>query len=62
MILFSPTGESGKGWRIVDGSVELANMAATQVTEDGTPARYHSAERAGVSDHWPLVLAIEPRP
>lgn len=62
MILFSPAGESGKAWRIVDGSVELANKTAAQVTEDGTPARYHSAERIGVSDHWPLVMAIRPHP
>ncbi|MDH3534021.1 MAG: endonuclease/exonuclease/phosphatase family protein [Gammaproteobacteria bacterium] len=62
MILFSPAGEPNDAWQIVVGSVELANKVPAQATKDGTPSRYHSAERIGVSDHWPLVMAIEPRP
>jgi len=62
MVLFAPASKTAAAWQIVPGSVALANRSAAQVTDGGTPARYHSAEQLGVSDHWPLVVAIEPRP
>jgi hypothetical protein len=33
-----------------------------QLTADGTPNRYRSAERTGVSDHWPVVMTLEKHP
>ncbi|MDH3551054.1 MAG: endonuclease/exonuclease/phosphatase family protein [Gammaproteobacteria bacterium] len=61
-ILYSPASGTDQRWQIAPGSVALVNKLAAQVTKDGTPARYYSAERVGVSDHWPLVLTIELRP
>jgi endonuclease/exonuclease/phosphatase family metal-dependent hydrolase len=59
MILYSP-GRSGKTtWRIRADSVHIANRNVAQVTKYGTPNRYRSAERNGVSDHWPLVATIQ---
>ncbi|MDH3351220.1 MAG: endonuclease/exonuclease/phosphatase family protein, partial [Gammaproteobacteria bacterium] len=62
MILFAPASEADSAWAIRDGSVGLANRTAEQLTEAGTPLRYNSVNRVGVSDHWPLQLTLEPRP
>ena len=40
-------------------SVRIANRNPAQVSENGTPARFRSAQRSGVSDHWPMVATIE---
>lgn len=63
MILWSPSRNRGADatWEIRADSVALANETAAQVTADGTPARFESADGPGVSDHWPLVIAIEPK-
>jgi endonuclease/exonuclease/phosphatase family metal-dependent hydrolase len=58
-ILFSAArGEKTTG-RIRADSVAIANENPAQVTPQNTPARYNSASRSGVSDHWPLVATIE---
>lgn len=59
MILFSLPDGADTVWRIA--SVELGNRTPAQVTAEGTPNRYRSAERTGVSDHWPVVATIKPR-
>lgn len=59
MVLYAPANE-GNAWQI--RSVQLANRIPAQVTSDGTPNRYRSAERTGVSDHWPIVATLERRP
>ena len=59
IILFSPGRGENTTWRIRAGSVFVANGTGAQVTPEGTPARFRSAERSGVSDHWPLVMTIE---
>lgn len=63
MLLWKPAEGRGGGatWRLVPGSVSVANATRAQVTADGTPARFALPEGAGVSDHWPLVLVIEPK-
>jgi endonuclease/exonuclease/phosphatase family metal-dependent hydrolase len=60
MVIFRPSDKADTAWQAT--SVELANKVAAQVTEDGTPQRYRSAERTGVSDHWPVVMTLERRP
>ena len=60
MILFSPSRSEKTTWRIRADSVHIANRIAAQVTQDGTPQRYNSAARTGVSDHWPVALTLEP--
>lgn len=60
MVIFSPSKNADSTWQI--RSVEIANKLAAQVTEDGTPNRYRSAERTGVSDHWPVLVTLERRP
>lgn len=60
MVLFSPSADAEKAWTIA--SVRLANDFPAQVTRDGTPNRYRSAERTGVSDHWPVLMTLERRP
>jgi hypothetical protein len=60
MILFSEPSRKKATWRIRADSVRIANRTGAQVTPPGIPLRYNAASHAGVSDHWPLVLSIEP--
>ena len=60
MILFSEPRRKKATWRIRADSVRIANRTEAQVTSPGIPLRYNAASQAGVSDHWPLVLSIEP--
>ena len=60
MILFSEPRCKKATWRIRADSVRIANRTEAQVTPPGIPLRYNAASQAGVSDHWPLVLSIEP--
>ncbi len=62
MILFSPARGThdgdGRNWVVRDRSARIANKLAAQV-HDATPARFRMPEGSGVSDHWPLLVAIE---
>ena len=60
MVVFSSSKNANTAWQV--RSVEIANQLPAQVTADGTPNRYRSAERTGVSDHWPVLMTLEPRP
>lgn len=60
MVVYAPAEAGGAAWTV--SAVEIANAVAAQVTTDGTPNRYRSAERTGVSDHWPVVMTLEERP
>jgi len=59
MILYSPGRGVDATWDIWRGSAQIANRNPAQVTADGTPRRYDAESRAGVSDHWPLVVTIQ---
>ena len=59
MILFSPSRGENATARIRANSVANANQNPTQVSAAGTPERFRSAARTGVSDHWPMVANIE---
>ncbi len=59
MILFSASRSENTTLQIRAGSVQIANQTDAQVTVEGTPARFRSAERSGVSDHWPLIVTLE---
>ena len=60
MILFAPPRGENATWQIRADSVRILNGTPAQVTQDGTPNRYRAAAGTGVSDHWPLVVTIEP--
>jgi len=60
MILFAPSSGEKTTWQIRAESVRIANQLAQQVTKDGTPSRFDPRRRVGVSDHWPVVLTLEP--
>jgi endonuclease/exonuclease/phosphatase family metal-dependent hydrolase len=60
MVIFAPADDAGSAWSVA--SIDIANDVPAQVTADGTPNRYRSADRAGVSDHWPVVMTLEKRP
>jgi endonuclease/exonuclease/phosphatase family metal-dependent hydrolase len=60
MVVFAPSENADSAWQV--RSVEIANQLSAQVTADGTPNRYRSAPRTGVSDHWPVLMTLEPRP
>ena len=60
MVLFAPSADPRTAWSVT--SIDIANAVPDQVTVDGTPNRYRSAERTGVSDHWPVVMTLEKRP
>ncbi len=60
MVVFAPSENADSAWQV--RSVEIANQLPAQVTAEGTPNRYRSAERTGVSDHWPVLMTLEPRP
>ncbi len=57
MILWSRTPGT---WRLKEGSARLANGTPAQVTAEGHPNRFRMPGATGVSDHWPLVVEIEP--
>jgi len=59
MILFSPARGENTTARIRADSVTIANGNPAQVSPEGTPQRYRSAQRTGVSDHWPMTATIE---
>jgi len=61
MILFSPASGEKTTWQIRANSVKLGNRNPAQIREDGTPNRYNSAARTGVSDHWPVIATLEPK-
>jgi endonuclease/exonuclease/phosphatase family metal-dependent hydrolase len=60
MVVFAPSEDAASAWSVA--SIEIANGIPAQVTEDGTPNRYRSAERTGVSDHWPVVMTLRKNP
>jgi endonuclease/exonuclease/phosphatase family metal-dependent hydrolase len=60
MVIFAPSSSAGNAWRL--RSIEIANELPAQVTSDGTPNRYRSADRSGVSDHWPVLATLEKQP
>ena len=59
MILFSPARGEKTTARIRANSVAIANKNPAQVSKDGTPERFRSAARTGVSDHWPMIATLE---
>ncbi|MEM6639856.1 MAG: endonuclease/exonuclease/phosphatase family protein [Pseudomonadota bacterium] len=58
MILLSKSFDLSNRWRLKPGSVQVANAHPEQVREDGAPRRFDSANGRGVSDHWPLRIAL----
>ena len=60
MILWSPPRGENATWGIRANSVRVANEYAEQRRDDGTPRRFAPETGRGVSDHWPLVMTIEP--
>lgn len=61
MIIWSagtPSDASPRWDLRVDGTY-IANGTPDQVQPNGTPADYELPEVRGVSDHWPVVIAIE---
>jgi endonuclease/exonuclease/phosphatase family metal-dependent hydrolase len=60
MILFAPSGDEESAWQV--RGVELAAELSAQLNSDGSPQRYISAERKGVSDHLPVLMTLEERP
>ena len=40
--------------------MQIANRIEAQVTSPDIPLRNNAAEKVGASDHWPVVLSIEP--
>ena len=59
MILFSPGRGENATARIRADSVAIANRNPSQVSPDGVPQRFRSAEQTGVSDHWPITATLE---
>ena len=59
MILFSPARSEKTTSRLRADSVAIANATPAQVTPEGTPAHHNSADRQGMSDHWPIIATIE---
>ncbi len=58
ILLASSRGEKTTA-RIRAESVQIANRNPAQVSRFGTPERYRSADRIGVSDHWPMTATVE---
>ena len=59
MIFFAPARGAKTTAQIRGDSVEIANAYGPQVSVNGTPERFSSANGTGVSDHWPLIATIE---
>ncbi len=60
MVLYSPS--AARGWQLDPQSVEVVTAYAGQTNNDGTPNRFDLEQREGVSDHLPIVMAIERLP
>ena len=60
LVAFAPSEDAASAWSVT--SIEIANAVPAQVTGDGTPNSYRSAERTGVSDHWPVVMTLQKNP
>lgn len=60
LILWSPARGEKTTWRIRANSVRVLNDGAEQRRDDGTPKRFDASAKSGVSDHWPLLVVIEP--
>ena len=62
MILWSRIEHRGAQatWDLRKDSIRIANNTPDQVTENSTPARFQLPKGGGVSDHWPLLMSIEP--
>ncbi|MBT8137674.1 MAG: endonuclease/exonuclease/phosphatase family protein [Gammaproteobacteria bacterium] len=62
LILWSRPQRGEKAtWRIAPGSAQLVNKAPGQTSPAGTPQRFELPAGTGISDHWPLMVAIEKR-
>ena len=63
MILWSPAADRGKNatWELRADSVRIANAAPGQTRPNGTPWRFQMPAGNGASDHWPVVVSIEPK-
>jgi len=59
MIFFAEARGGNTTASIRADSVRIANRNPSQVSEDGKPERFRSAQRKGVSDHWPMIATIE---
>jgi endonuclease/exonuclease/phosphatase family metal-dependent hydrolase len=59
MILFSPARGENATAQIRADSVAIANTNPAQTSPEGKPERFRSADKTGVSDHWPIVATIE---
>lgn len=57
MIVFAPSDDPDSAWSVT--AVNIADAVPAQLQADGTPQRYVSAERKGVSDHLPVVMTLE---
>jgi len=59
MILFREARGGNTTAQIRADSVRIANRNPAQVAPNRTPERFDWAGKKGVSDHWPMVAAIE---
>ena len=57
MVIFAPSENADSAWSVT--AVDIADTVPAQLRPDGTPQRYVSAERLGVSDHLPVVMTLE---
>ena len=62
-ILWSPAADRGENttWTLRADSVRIPNSAPSQTRRNGTPWRFEMPAGNGVSDHWPIVVSIEPK-
>lgn len=49
-------------WVVLPQSIRIENESRYQLSRYGTPSRFSNRRKDGVSDHWPMVLEIVPRP
>ena len=57
MVVFAASEDPANSWSVT--AVEIPTAVPAQLRADGTPQRYVSAERKGVSDHLPVVMTLE---
>ncbi len=57
-----PRAGVGPTWRLVGDSARLVNGAPGQNRDNGTPLRFDPRSGRGASDHWPLLVRVEPVP
>ena len=53
-------GKGERAWKLKEESFKVINQLEIQKSKEGYPLSFDPVSNKGVSDHWPLVVVLEP--